>query len=316
MKSKRTRIIIAASAATLLVAGLITFFVLKNKHKLATYEVSFALPETASAEERSTTKLPEAVKVQEGTTIGTLAKPTRDGAIFMNWTYDPQGLNRANSDDPITSDLVLFPRFVKEQGLNDITGFTYVSKMNVPADFDMELITYGLSREQVAAAYGYGFGPGDAFWKTRAAPPSGEIRFGMTYTEVEDLVSGNTAESSYARHIGTGCCNSLCGGLCDVGFIFNAGSGALDVITIRFPEGGDDAATWFELYSRFTELFGAPDEAAQTRGFTTPDELRTLLSETDAVPTVAWSRGAERLVLKPDLFARGRRQVSVTISRP
>ena len=151
MKSKRTRIIIAASAATLLVAGLITFFVLKNKHKLATYEVSFALPETASAEERSTTKLPEAVKVQEGTTIGTLAKPTRDGAIFMNWTYDPQGLNRANNDDPITSDLVLFPRFVKEQGLNDITGFKYVSKMNVPADFDMELITYGLSREQVEA---------------------------------------------------------------------------------------------------------------------------------------------------------------------
>jgi hypothetical protein len=174
----------------------------------------------------------------------------------------------------------------------------------------------GLSREQVAAAYGYGFGPGDAFWKTREAPPSGEIRFGMTYAEVEDLVSGNTAESSYARHIGTDCCNSLCGGLCDVGFIFNAGSGALDVITIRFPEGGDDAATWFELYSRFTELFGAPDEAAQTGGFTTPDELRTLLSETDAVPTVAWSRGAERLVLKPDLFARGRRQVSVTISRP
>lgn len=149
MKSKRTRIIIAASAATLLVAGLITFFVWKSKHKLATYEVSFALPETASAEERSTTKLPETVKVQEGTTIGTLAKPTRDGAIFMTWTYDPQGLNRANSDDPITSDLVLFPRFVKEQGLNDITGFTYVSKTNVPGDFDVELITYGLSREEV-----------------------------------------------------------------------------------------------------------------------------------------------------------------------
>ena len=159
MKSKRTRIIIAATAATLIVAGLITFFVLKNKNKnktnietdkaLASYEVSFALPQTVSDEERNTTKLPAAVTVQEGTTIGTLAQPTRDGAIFMNWTYDAQGTNRANKDDQIKSNLVLYPRFVKEQGLNDITGFTYVAKTDVPADFDIELITYGLSRAQV-----------------------------------------------------------------------------------------------------------------------------------------------------------------------
>jgi len=51
MKSKRTRIILAASAATLLVAGLITFFILKNRNKPGTFEVKFALPEAASTED-------------------------------------------------------------------------------------------------------------------------------------------------------------------------------------------------------------------------------------------------------------------------
>lgn len=149
MKSKRTRIILAASAATLLVAGLITFFILKNRNKPGTFEVKFALPEAASTEDLATTKLPETVKVKEGTTIGTLATPRRDGAIFLNWTYDQEGFKRANSEDPIVSDLTLYPRFVKEQGLSDITGFTYVSKLDVPADFEVELISYGLNREQV-----------------------------------------------------------------------------------------------------------------------------------------------------------------------
>ncbi len=149
MNSKRTRIILAASAATLLVAGLITFFILKNRNKPGTFEVKFALPEAASTEELATTRLPEAVKVKEGTTIGTLATPRRDGAIFLNWTYDQEGFKRANSEDPIVSDLTLYPRFVKEQGLSDITGFTYVSKLDVPADFEVELISYGLNREQV-----------------------------------------------------------------------------------------------------------------------------------------------------------------------
>lgn len=149
MKSKRTRIIIAASAATLLIAGLITFFVTRNRHKLASYEVRFELAGTVSEEERSATKLPETVKVQEGTLIGTLAKPTRDGAIFMSWTYDEAGLKRANENDPIKSDLVLYPRFVKAQGLSDITGFSFVSKTDVPADYEVELITYGLTRAQL-----------------------------------------------------------------------------------------------------------------------------------------------------------------------
>ena len=149
MKSKRTKIILAASAAALVVAGLITFFVLKNRHKPGEFEVKFALSETASAEDRANTKLPETVKVKEGTTIGTLATPRRDGALFMNWTYDQEGNKRANSEDPITSNLTLYPRFVKQQGLSNITGFTYVSKLDVPADYEVELISYGLTRSQV-----------------------------------------------------------------------------------------------------------------------------------------------------------------------
>ena len=178
MNSKRTRIIIASAAVVAVAVIGIVLFAIFGKQKQVTdpsdptkasdvanateatkpddpkvddgtYVVSFALPESATEPDRRNTTLPEQVKVAEGTKIGDLGTATRDSAMFLSWTYDSAGTKRANAEDVITKDITLYPTFAATEDMTGVKGNTYVSKQNVPVDHSIELISYGLSKEEV-----------------------------------------------------------------------------------------------------------------------------------------------------------------------
>lgn len=180
MKSMRTRIIIASAVTVAAVIGIILFVVLGKQKPVSdpsdpskasdvahateateatkpdgpeddngAYLVRFELPESATEADQKNTFLPEQVKVPEGTKIGDLALASRDRAMFLSWTYDAAGTKRANSDDVITKDITLYPAFAANEGMAGVKGDTFVAKQNVPQDFAIELVSYGLSREDV-----------------------------------------------------------------------------------------------------------------------------------------------------------------------
>ena len=177
MSSKRTPIIIASAVALVAVIGVVLFIVLgkqkpnddpsnpTNASDVANateatkpedptgaegdYLVSFALPESATEPDRKNTSLPDQVKVKQGTKIGDLNEATRDSAMFLSWTYDAAGTQRANAEDEITKDLTLYPRFVATEDLSGVKGYDYVTKQDVPENYSIELVSYGLTKEEV-----------------------------------------------------------------------------------------------------------------------------------------------------------------------
>ena len=115
------------------------------------YEVKFALPPDASTQEVEYTTLPETAMVPAGTTIGALETPDRISSVFLGWSYDESGMAPAEADDIIDRNMTLYPRFAMQDGMDDTGSLTYVSKRDVPADFAYELVSYGLTEEEVRA---------------------------------------------------------------------------------------------------------------------------------------------------------------------
>ena len=180
MSSKRTKIIVASAIAAVAIISVVLIIVLgKQKSTVdptdpanpssssdvanateatnpegpggeeGAYVVSFALPESATEPDRNSTSLPEQVKVAEGTKIGDLMPASRDRAMFLSWTYDAEGKQRANSEDVITKDLTLYPAFAATNDMMGVKANTYVAKQDVPSDFSIELVSYGLTKEEV-----------------------------------------------------------------------------------------------------------------------------------------------------------------------
>ena len=177
MKSKRTPIIVASAVALAAVIGVVLFVIFgkqkptvdpsdpTNASDVANateatkpegptdadgdYVVSFALPESATEPDRVNTTLPEQVKVKSGTKVGDLDEATRDSAMFLSWTYDAAGTQRANAEDEITKDLTLYPRFVATEDMSGVKGYDYVTKQDVPTNYPIEFASYGLTKEEV-----------------------------------------------------------------------------------------------------------------------------------------------------------------------
>ncbi|MBR6219952.1 MAG: InlB B-repeat-containing protein, partial [Clostridia bacterium] len=115
----------------------------------AYFEVKFALPEGATTQEVEYTTLPETAMVPAGTTVGALQTPSRVSCLFLGWSYDESGTAVADPEDVIDRNLTLYPRFALKEGLENSGSLTYVSQTDVPLDFAIELISYGLTQEEI-----------------------------------------------------------------------------------------------------------------------------------------------------------------------
>ncbi|MBR6311740.1 MAG: M56 family metallopeptidase, partial [Oscillospiraceae bacterium] len=138
----------------------------------------------------------------------------------------------------------------------------------------------------------------------------GELTFGTSFEDASARGFGSVFNSSLI--INTNYSYWYAGAPCQVTCQFDDKNG-LYVISLTFTEWFKedigDAATWFELYRKFTELFGEPQAAYGTDRFSTPEELNALLStgsemralmhETGAMsPRVIWGTDEKFLALE------------------
>ena len=171
MKSKRTWIIAASAVLVAVVAGVVLYVALhKNKNnptgsttptpteeagehlKTGPFTVNFELPPTVSELDRRNTEMPQTTSVPKGTKISELAVPTRYSSMFLAWTYDAAGTKRANKEDEITDDITLYPQFSPTAGSDGVKGYNYVAKTKVPGTYAIELVSYGLTKDEVLKA--------------------------------------------------------------------------------------------------------------------------------------------------------------------
>ena len=224
---------------------------------------------------------------------------------------------------------------------NGLTPFSALPPMAEKRDYAME-DTFVISRDgedfvlssagldattmDVYAAYGVGLSseyPAVEVYSEGALPPiGGDIRFGTSYAEAYERICGAPCDREPGALLGTGYCNSYAGALCKIQLQIDAEE-RVYFIGIYFEEGGDDAATWFELYRKFTELFGEPMTAwAEGRArqasstnytdyFSTPDELRALLEEGRYDPGIVWGDEQKAVVVKMNPITEGRRQLCI-----
>ena len=111
--------------------------------------VTFSLPENASENEKYNTMLPEEAIVPAGTAINTLAVPTRFSSMFLGWSYDEAGKELVGESDVVDRDVTLYPRFVLKDGMQDGGALSYVARTDVATNYAFELVSYGLTAEQV-----------------------------------------------------------------------------------------------------------------------------------------------------------------------
>lgn len=114
-------------------------------------QVTFALPKDATESEKTYTTLPETAYVAAGTQLGQLLPATRVSSLFLGWSYDEEGKQPAQDTDQVKSNLTLYPRFAKKDGMSDGGALTYVARNEVSKDFPFELISYGLTEAEVRA---------------------------------------------------------------------------------------------------------------------------------------------------------------------
>lgn len=113
------------------------------------YEVSFALPNGLTKEEKDEIKLPETMMLPEGTLIYAVAEPTRENYGFAGWYYDAALTKPADGADSVDRNMTLYPSFAPLQNYDDTFRINYISTLDVEPDFAMEVVAYGLSEEQI-----------------------------------------------------------------------------------------------------------------------------------------------------------------------
>ena len=158
--SKRTKWIIAAVATVVLIAGIVTGAVLIHKNKnsgnqptppanTVFHEVKFGLASTTAPKDAGTVTLPQTAMVQDGTIVGALEMPYKEGGVFVGWYYDSDRTKMALSGDTITADTTLYADFENGDGLENNFKINYMSAQDVGTDYEIILASYGLSAAEV-----------------------------------------------------------------------------------------------------------------------------------------------------------------------
>lgn len=181
-------------------------------------------------------------------------------------------------------------------------------------DFVVSSAGLDVTLKEVCDAYGRDInedGQVEDEWANGKAPPvGGDIRFGMSYAEVRERLSGMTADVEPSMMYGTDYTNSYAGSLTRLRVQFDTENYRLNLIGFDVMD-DDKAAAWFELYRRFTELLGEPVSSRMTDSFATPEELNALLEERDIAPAIAWGNEEKYLTLMLRPIGQGEIQLYV-----
>jgi len=114
------------------------------------HEVSFALPACDGEAEAERTSLPGTVMVPDGTQVDALSTPSRLNCVFAGWYYDAALENMVEDGALVESDLTLYPRFVQRTDEENWFDVGYVAVRDVPADYAVTLVSYGLTPVEIA----------------------------------------------------------------------------------------------------------------------------------------------------------------------
>ncbi|MCR5742219.1 MAG: InlB B-repeat-containing protein [Lachnospiraceae bacterium] len=114
-------------------------------------QVSFAMPSEATAEEQETITLPEAELVPSGTLVCAIEEATRSDYRFNGWYYDAALTKPADGYDAVEKNTTLYPSFTKAQNYDTECQINYISTLDVEPDFEITVVTHGLTTEQVKA---------------------------------------------------------------------------------------------------------------------------------------------------------------------
>jgi hypothetical protein len=165
-------------------------------------------------------------------------------------------------------------------------------------DFVIGSAGLGVTVQEVCEAYGVeleiGADPINAV--AAAVPPvGGDIRFGMSYAEVAERLTGVKQEREPSMTLSSRYVNSYAGALTRMRFQFDVESDRLYLMGLDFMT-DDPAAEWYALLEKFTQAFGEP--TTPPRGdYTTPEELTAHLSDGKHYAAAAWEGETKGLAL-------------------
>ena len=89
-----------------------------NVRRVVYHEVTFELPAGDTERDALATQMQESTLVPDGTPVYELEVPKRPGCLFMGWYYDADLTQLAGEADAVEEDLVLYPRFEVQNGLD------------------------------------------------------------------------------------------------------------------------------------------------------------------------------------------------------
>lgn len=113
------------------------------------YEVKFALPEEISEEEAEQIKLPDPVMLPADTLFYALPEPEWQNHTFSGWFYDAALTEPADGGEAPERNLTLYPSFTATEEYDDEFRINYMSDLNVEPDFTFELVSWGLTEEDL-----------------------------------------------------------------------------------------------------------------------------------------------------------------------
>ncbi len=106
------------------------------------YQVDFDV--TANAAEGSERiTLPDTELVKNGTIVGALPQPEKEGAVFTGWYYDSKCEKMALSNDAIGGNVTLYADFEDGSNLENRFKINYMSEQGVADDFSVEIEIIG-----------------------------------------------------------------------------------------------------------------------------------------------------------------------------
>lgn len=112
-------------------------------------QITFALPSDATESEKQYTTLPEAVVVPAGTQYGSLPAATRVSSMFLGWSEAEKGSTTVDETTAVEQNITLYPRFALKDGMVNGGALNYVASKDVARDFTFELVSYGLTEEEI-----------------------------------------------------------------------------------------------------------------------------------------------------------------------
>ncbi|MBR6889784.1 MAG: InlB B-repeat-containing protein, partial [Clostridia bacterium] len=113
------------------------------------YEVSFARPGSATAEEAEKTTLPETQMLPAGTALASIATPRQIGSVFLGWYYDEALTRMAGPNDTVGANLTLYARFGIREDLEGEYATDYIAVEDVAPEYRVLVSAHNLTADDI-----------------------------------------------------------------------------------------------------------------------------------------------------------------------